>query len=85
MKYRTGDRVRIISNKTKNISGKKGVYYIKRDDSWLADISVNGKRIRLGQRKNLKEAIKLRKDAEEKYYGEFRRKEQENDSTISNP
>ena len=31
------------------------------------------------------EAIKLRKDAEEKYYGEFRRKEQENDSTISNP
>lgn len=73
------------TNKTKNISGQKGVYYIKRDDSWLADISVNGKRIRLGQRKNLKEAIKLRKDAEEKYYGEFRRKEQENDSVISNP
>lgn len=28
---------------------------------------------------------KLRKDAEEKYYGEFRRKEQENDPAISNP
>lgn len=34
-------------------------------DSWRASISVNGKRIHLGQNQDMEYVIKLRKDAEE--------------------
>lgn len=63
---------RIGSN---NTSGTKGVYYSKSRDVWIAFIIKDGKRIFLGYFKNIKDAIKTRKNAEIKYFGEFRYKE----------
>jgi transcription elongation factor Elf1 len=54
-----------------NTSGVTGVWYSKRDEKWIAEISANGKKYRLGRSKNIEEAIKLRKDAEKKYFGDF--------------
>lgn len=54
-----------------NTSGVPGVTYIKRDGVWVARISINGKRIHLGSSKDFNEAVKLRKEAEEKYFGKF--------------
>lgn len=53
--------------KSNNLSGCVGVYKVK--NSWQATIGVNGKHIRLGCFLDLEKAIKLRKDAEMKYYG----------------
>lgn len=43
---------------------------------WRVRITVEGKTIRLGYFKNLSEAIEVRKQAEIKYFGEFRYKEE---------
>ncbi|WP_050741559.1 AP2 domain-containing protein [Acetobacterium bakii] len=53
---------------TTNISGCRGVSWNTQANKWIANITVNGKRIYLGLDSNLEKAIKLRKDAEEKYY-----------------
>jgi hypothetical protein len=55
----------------KNKSGCVGVRYLKRIDSWQARIGVNYKDIHLGYFKNFDDAVKARKEAEEKYYGEW--------------
>lgn len=51
-----------------NKSGKNGVHYNKKAKKWIARISVQGKRICLGSYNNLEEAIKVRDQAEIKYY-----------------
>lgn len=56
-----------------NKSKYKGVSWYKRDSTWEVKIMVNYKDIFLGRYKNLEEAIKVRIEAEEKYFGEFRR------------
>lgn len=44
----------------------------KRDrDKWHAYININGKRVNLGYFSDKQDAIKARKEAEEKYFGEF--------------
>jgi hypothetical protein len=43
---------------------KHGVHWNKRNNAYVVTICLNGKRIRLGQTKDLDEAIKLRKEAE---------------------
>lgn len=58
-----------------NTSGHKGVNWFKRDSNWEVKIMVDYKAIYLGRYKSLEEAIKVRKEAEEKYFGEFRRAE----------
>lgn len=58
-----------------NTSGCKGVTWMKRLNKWQAAISVKGKSIYLGVYSNIEDAIKVRKEAENKYYGEFRRHE----------
>lgn len=58
-----------------NKSGYKGINYVKRLDSWQVGISKKGKTVYLGTYKKLEDAIKVRKEAEEKYYGEYARKE----------
>ena len=57
-----------------NKSGYRGVDWMPRQKQWRAQIHKEGKKIYLGVRKNLQEAVNLRKEAEEKYHGEYSRK-----------
>lgn len=50
-----------------NTSGVKGVWYDKSQNSWIAQIMVNYKRICLGTFKDKQEAIKVRRAAETQY------------------
>lgn len=54
-----------------NTSGAKGVYWNKQYNNWFALITVNKKRIHLGSFKKFEDAVKARKEAEKKYYGEY--------------
>lgn len=56
---------------TNNTSGVTGVTWHKRDMVWQARIKVNYKYIHLGYFDNFEDAVKARKDAEEKYFGEY--------------
>ena len=58
-----------------NTSGFKGVYWDKIKKNWRTLIIVNGKRIQLGSFINKEDAIKARKEAEIKYFGDFRRRD----------
>lgn len=51
-----------------NSSGKKGVCWNKRANSWEVSICFQKKKHYLGLYKNLEDAIKARKEAEEKYF-----------------
>lgn len=59
---------------TRNTSGVAGVNWRKDTNKWRAYIQVDGKCITLGSFTNKEDAIKSRKKAEVKYFGEFRRK-----------
>lgn len=54
-----------------NTSGVTGVHWHSRDNVWEAWIRVNYEHIYLGRSTDFKEAVKLRKEAEEKYFGEW--------------
>lgn len=54
-----------------NTSGTSGVTWHKQIKKWLVRIQVGGKRINLGTFDNLDDAVKARKEAEEKYFGEW--------------
>lgn len=43
---------------------KRGVYYDKHNQAYIASIYINGKRKRIGQYKNIDDAIQARKEAE---------------------
>lgn len=43
---------------------KRGVYWSKRNKAYIVSIYIDGKRIRVGQSKNLQKAINMRKEAE---------------------
>jgi hypothetical protein len=65
-------------SKTKrNKSGVIGVSWHKGAKKWQADIMLNNKTKYLGCFDDLEEACEVRKDAEIKYYGEFRNKDNE--------
>lgn len=64
-------RVNLASN---NTSGVTGVFWYKTFKKWKALIRVNGKTKHLGYFINKEDAIKARREAEIKYYGEFRSK-----------
>ena len=53
-------------------SGCNGVCKNNRKTRWVATISVDGKSKNLGAFENIDDAIKTRKAAEEKYYGDFK-------------
>lgn len=57
--------------RSNNKSNYTGVYYNKKIKKWIANIQINKKRIFLGQFYNLEDAVKTRKKAEEKYFGEY--------------
>lgn len=54
-----------------NTSGVTGVTWHKRDKLWQARIKVNYKYIHLGYFNSFDDAVKARKVAEEKYFGEY--------------
>jgi hypothetical protein len=54
-----------------NTSGYPGVSWHSRDNIWEVHISINNKLHYLGRYTQLEDAIKTRKDAEEKYFGEY--------------
>lgn len=57
--------------RSNNTSGVMGVHWSKRDNKWLSYISADKKRIYLGFFDDFEDAVKSRKEAEEKYFGEF--------------
>ena len=54
-----------------NTSGVAGVSWHKASSKWIARIKVNYKTIYLGTFANFDDAVKARKEAEERYFGEF--------------
>ena len=54
-----------------NTSGVTGVKWHGRDNIWEACITVNYKKIYLGRYNKFDDAVKARKEAEEKYFGEY--------------
>lgn len=54
-----------------NTSGITGVTWHKRDNVWQARIKVGYKYIHLGYFNSFDDAVNARKEAEEKYFGEF--------------
>lgn len=62
-----------------NTSGVTGVNYIKNIKKWNASIFFKGKKINLGYFENIDNAIKARKDAEEKYFKPILEKYKEQD------
>ena len=66
--------VKLPSN---NTSGYKGVYYSERERKWKAFVRVNKKPMHLGTFNTKEEAVAVRQDAENKYYGEYKRKEED--------
>ena len=54
-----------------NKSGITGVGWHKASNKWMAYIAINKKQIHLGLFDKKEDAIKARKEAEEKYFGEF--------------
>ena len=63
-----------------NTSGVKGVNFDKNNNKWRSRISVNGKRINLGQFLLFQDAVNARINAEKKYYGEYRYKKEKRDN-----
>jgi len=64
-------RCQNASNKTPSDNKVVGVTFDKRSNKWKAKITKNYKTINLGLYQNYEEAVKARKQAEEKYFGEF--------------
>lgn len=56
-----------------NVSGTKGVSWVAERGQWLARITVDGRKIHLGQFDNKDSAIAARKEGERRYHGEYAR------------
>lgn len=63
-----------VGLKSHNSSGVTGVHWGNKEEKWIAQININGKRTRLGCFDNFDEAIQVRHDAELEYFGEYRYK-----------
>ena len=54
-----------------NTSGARGVYFDKRTGLWRARLKFKGKLMNFGSYKNFEDAVKARKEAEQKIYGAY--------------
>lgn len=63
------------SKQYNNKSGYTGVCFDNTTQKWRARITVDNKVVYLGYYEKLEDAVKIRKEAETKYYGEFAPKE----------
>jgi len=61
-------RERLIGS---NSSGYNGVYRKQKSEKWAAQITFKGKTYYLGSYEKIEDAVKARKKAEERMYGEF--------------
>ena len=64
------NRMNAITRKD-NTSGVKGVNWHKRDKIWQVHIQIGQKLTYIGRFTSFEEAVKVRKEAEDKYYGEY--------------
>jgi len=67
-----------------NTSGVTGVFWNKQDNLWSTQLTIDGKRMYVGSSKNFEIAVKNRKEAEEKYFGELSYDNSINSSTAIN-
>ena len=65
------DNQKNIKLASDNTSGVTGVHWDKTRNSWFASIQSNNKTINIGRFTNFDDAVKARKEAEEKYFGEY--------------
>ena len=54
-----------------NTSGCRGVYFDKNTGKWRARLKFKGKIMNFGSYKNFEDAVKARKEAEQKYWGKY--------------
>jgi len=64
------------SIRSDNKTGVTGVYFNSKSNKWESYITINNKKINLGKYKLKNDAIQVRKDAEEKLFGEFNRQQE---------
>lgn len=57
--------------RSNNTSGVTGVHFDKTRNKWLASIMVDYKDISLGRYDTFEEAVNVRKEAEDRYFGEY--------------
>ena len=64
---------RITSTKLSatNTSGARGVYWDKKSNKWRARLRFKGKAYHFGMYANFDDAVKARKEGEQRIYGEF--------------
>jgi HNH endonuclease len=55
-----------------NVSGFQGVHWHTKEQKWRARITIDGKKIELGEFRSYNAAVQARKRAEIKYYGKYR-------------
>jgi len=67
------DNCRNRSMNENNTSGVTGVTWNKQAQKWRGSIMIDYKSIGLGYHSNIQDAMQARKEAEKKYFGEFRR------------
>lgn len=61
-----------------NTSGVTGVTWRSDKEKWNAQIIINKKKIHLGSFDNFEDAVEARKEAEERYFGEYKYKGNKN-------
>lgn len=71
------DNMKNLGIYSNNTSGQKGVCYLNKERKWFAYITYDKKRINLGKYTFKEDAIRIRKEAELKYFGEFNRSEED--------
>lgn len=73
-------QLRIVTNaqnsmnrtiQSNNTSGVTGIYWDEKKQRWCVEIMINQKKIYIGVFENFNDAVKARKEAEEKYFGEY--------------
>lgn len=67
------DNLRFVT-RSQNAMNKPalGVHFATREQKWIADIKVNGKKVYLGRADTMEEALEIRKKGELQYFGEYR-------------
>lgn len=66
-----------------NTSGVTGVSWFVSRSKWIAEIGLNGKRLRIGYYDNFDDAVRARREAEKKHFGIFSRNAKATPATVA--